>query len=94
MKSVLRRTLNGILSTITTLLIMASPVAAMVYAAEPAAANGYQSFGVAQATPAKLYTNNANGLKLQLREWKMEVVEQQAEVNKSVSPKQTLKVVE
>lgn len=38
MKRLMQRILNGILSLITTFLIMASPVAAVVYAAEPTAA--------------------------------------------------------
>ncbi len=37
MKRILRRLLNGVLSIITTMLIMASPVAVIMYAAEPAA---------------------------------------------------------
>ncbi|CQR71854.1 hypothetical protein SOV_06460 [Sporomusa ovata DSM 2662] len=35
MKKLVRRLLSGVLSLITTCLIMVSPVAAMVYAAEP-----------------------------------------------------------
>ncbi|MBP2664942.1 MAG: hypothetical protein H6Q71_2890 [Firmicutes bacterium] len=35
MKKLIRQLLSGVLSLITTCLIMASPVAAMVYAAEP-----------------------------------------------------------
>lgn len=51
MKKLIRRLLSGVLSLITTCLIMASPVAAMVYAAEPVEA--VESFGIREAAPVK-----------------------------------------
>lgn len=36
MKKILTRIMNGVLSLLTTVMIMASPIAAVVYAAEPA----------------------------------------------------------
>ena len=44
MKKLLRRILSGVLSLVTTCLIMVSPVAALVYAAEPVEA--VESFGI------------------------------------------------
>lgn len=49
MKKLIRRLLSGALSLITTCLIMASPVAAMVYASEPATA--VESFSIKEDTP-------------------------------------------
>ena len=51
MKKLIRRLLSGVLSLITTCLIMASPVAAMVYAAEPVEA--VESFGIREAAQVK-----------------------------------------
>jgi hypothetical protein len=51
MSKLMRRLINTILSLITTCLIMVSPVAAMVYATEPATAA--ESFSIKDSTPAK-----------------------------------------
>jgi hypothetical protein len=51
MKKLIRQLLSGVLSLITTCLIMASPVAAMVYAAEPVEA--VESFGIREAALVK-----------------------------------------
>ncbi|HMM19225.1 MAG TPA: hypothetical protein PKA10_00715 [Selenomonadales bacterium] len=56
MKQVLRRMISEILSILTTFMIMAAPVAAMVYAAEPTAAfGGPGNRYTAQVVSAGLY---------------------------------------
>jgi hypothetical protein len=50
MENLIKRVLTNALSFITTLLIMASPVAALIYASEPAAA--VESFSLAETIPA------------------------------------------
>lgn len=51
MQKLVRRLLSNFLSLVTTCLIMASPVAAMVYAAEPIEAA--DSFGIREAVQEK-----------------------------------------
>ena len=53
MNKLIRRLLSGVLSLVTTCLIMVSPVAAMVYAAEPVEA--VESFGIREAAPVKYH---------------------------------------
>ncbi|HWR43610.1 hypothetical protein [Sporomusa sp.] len=50
MKKLIHRLLNTALSLVTTFLIMASPVAAVVYASEPATA--IESLSLDESTPA------------------------------------------
>ena len=53
MKKILNRIMNGVLSLLTTVLLMASPVAAVVYAAEPAdAARAFSLSAPAAVTAA------------------------------------------
>ena len=51
MKKLIRGLINTMFSVITTCLIMVSPVAAMVYATEPATAA--ESFSIKEAQPVK-----------------------------------------
>ncbi|WP_094606064.1 hypothetical protein SPSIL_007330 [Sporomusa silvacetica DSM 10669] len=71
MKKLVRRLLSGVLSLITTCLIMASPVAAMVYAAEPIEAA--DSFGIREAAQVKYIDTGKDQLELaverQLEKW-------------------------
>ena len=71
MKKLVRRLLSGVLSLVTTCLIMASPIAAMVYAAEPIEAA--DSFGIREAAQVKYGNNGKDELELeverQLKKW-------------------------
>lgn len=55
MKKGLQRLFQGILSLIMTFLVMASPVAAIIYATEPAVQ--MSSFSISR-TPIKMYVNS------------------------------------
>ena len=55
MKKVLQRFLNGVLSLIMTFLVMASPVAAIIYATEPAVLT--TSFNIGR-TPINTYVTS------------------------------------
>jgi len=63
-KKLVLRLLSGVLSLITTCLIMASPVAAMVYAAEPIEAA--DSFGIKEAAQAKYSNTGKDKLELEV----------------------------
>lgn len=67
MKKLLRRLLSGVFSLVTTCVIMASPVAAMVYAAEPVEA--VESFGIKEAAPVKYSDPAKIGLEVK---WQVE----------------------
>ncbi len=74
MEKMIKRLLSGALSLITTCLIMASPVAAMIYASEPATA--VESFSIKETTTVaytkaeKVDTDSA--IDIQLDKWKQE----------------------
>lgn len=70
MKAMYTRLLNGILSIITTFLLILAPVAAIVYAAEPAVENDHyveEQFAIGQAPAASFkndwFTNKVSKLK-------------------------------
>ncbi|QDR82302.1 hypothetical protein [Sporomusa termitida] len=58
MEKMFKRLLSNTLSFATTLLIMAAPVAAVIYASEPATA--VESFSLAESTPAAAYAQAPN----------------------------------
>ena len=58
MKKMVQRMFNGVFSLVTTCLIMASPVAAVIYATEPVTA--MESFSIDDARPV-MYTASTSG---------------------------------